>query len=408
MIRVGDVCWYLGDPDFAPKGFDPSRPVTVRRVYGDEGESAAVDYFHGESRVLSHTSFDVLSLSHYPPELFKGTIPPPGSGRFVVFEGLDGAGKTTLIHHVEQLLVADDSSPPPSNFTVKRTVEPLATYLRRALRPPPSLDGQPLYERPTPTELARLFALDRHHHALAICNGLHAGEWILCDRYYYSTLAYQGAQGVSMDVLLDGLAHLPRPHLTVFLDTPPDLAMARDQDKATAIARERSAEIRDRYRELWRFLSPGDLLVLDGLAPARSNAEAVVERLRHLDAPVPMAPKGPAARLAAWLRSDAGVGVLGAFLKCRPDATGPNVATLKLDPVVTVDGVQSVEWSWASHDGPWSSPVLSARYRAPDGAAEATVRYAEVFPDLRARLPADTSGFLRTLLDALAARVRPC
>lgn len=275
MIRAGDVVWYTGDLRFAPAGFSRDRAVTVARLYDDNSALglAGVDYFDGTTH--SRTSFDAADLTHYPPDLFAATR--DYGGRFVVFEGLDGAGKTTLMNLVEKRLF-DDA--PPAGFRLWRTAEPVSSWFRAQLAPPPTLDGHPLWERPTPTELARLFALDRQHHAVDLVKHLEPGGWVLCDRYYLSTLAYQGAQGVPVALLRDGLANLPRPHLTVFLDTPPDVAGERDTDKPTAVARDRSAEVRDRYRELLRLLPAEEVLTLDGRQDTETLAESVLECLR--------------------------------------------------------------------------------------------------------------------------------
>ena len=105
-------------------------------------------------------------------------------GRLIVLEGIDGAGKTTQASLLEAHLRA-------MGREVFRTAEPTPFPSGIALRE--ALGGK---VKKSECEMATMFVLDRIAHNIHPTEGiraiLDAGMDIICDRYYYSTLAYQG------------------------------------------------------------------------------------------------------------------------------------------------------------------------------------------------------------------------
>ena len=141
-------------------------------------------------------------------------------GRFIVFEGIDGCGKSTQIARLAEALRAEGRE-------VMLTAEPTTHDTGKMLRE--ALSGK---VQRTPYEMAALFTLDRIVHNTAedgIENALNAGCDVLCDRYYYSSLAYQGSlcdfEWVKqMNVNCPAIRH---PDLCIFLDIPPKEALDR-------------------------------------------------------------------------------------------------------------------------------------------------------------------------------------
>lgn len=104
-------------------------------------------------------------------------------GKFIVFEGIDGSGKTTQMELLARVLEA-------RSMPVLRTREPGGTRVGDRLR---GLLLDPDYRDLTPRTEAFLYAADRAQHVTEkILPALHRGETVLCDRFLYSTLAYQG------------------------------------------------------------------------------------------------------------------------------------------------------------------------------------------------------------------------
>ena len=102
----------------------------------------------------------------------------------IAFEGIDGCGKSTQLRLLGEYLAKRGRK---SCSSAEPTDYPTGKMLRRAL------SGE---DPRTPTEMAAMFTLDRIHHNVApdgIRASLAAGLDVLTDRYYYSSLAYQGS-----------------------------------------------------------------------------------------------------------------------------------------------------------------------------------------------------------------------
>lgn len=141
-------------------------------------------------------------------------------GRFIVIEGIDGAGKTTQIELLAERLRAEGR-------TVHVTAEPTASVSGGLLRD--ALGG---ISNRTACEMAALFVLDRIFHNVNP-NGINAmlekGIDVICDRYYYSSLAYQGSQTdfewvKNMNL---GCPEIRIPDLCIFLDLAPEESLKR-------------------------------------------------------------------------------------------------------------------------------------------------------------------------------------
>lgn len=144
-------------------------------------------------------------------------------GRFITFEGIDGAGKSTHIGWVTELLAN-------AGKTVVSTREPGGTPLGEKLR------ELLLHEKMhLETEALLMFASRREHMAQVIEPGIARGDWVLSDRFTDASFAYQGGgRGLPLEKLdrLEQWVH-PRlqPDLTLLFDVP--LEVARERLDAT-------------------------------------------------------------------------------------------------------------------------------------------------------------------------------
>ena len=141
------------------------------------------------------------------------------TGRFITFEGIDGAGKTTHIDALERAWRE-------AGHEVVRTREPGGTPLAEQLR------GLFLHEpMDSLTEALLVFAARRDHLTQVIEPALARGAWVLCDRFTDATFAYQGGgRGFDLKVLstLESWVQGARqPDLTFLFDLPPAVAAAR-------------------------------------------------------------------------------------------------------------------------------------------------------------------------------------
>jgi dTMP kinase len=168
------------------------------------------------------------------------------SGKFITFEGIDGAGKSTHIPFVTQLLRE-------RGMTVVATREPGGTDLGERLR-----ELVLHHKMHLETEALLMFASRREHLAQVIEPALARGDWVLSDRFTDATFAYQGGgRKLALDKL-DSLEQWVHPHLqpdlTLLFDVPLEVARARldaertldkfEQEKADFFANTRAEYLR--------------------------------------------------------------------------------------------------------------------------------------------------------------------
>jgi dTMP kinase len=180
-------------------------------------------------------------------------------GRFVTFEGIDGAGKSTQIAFVDGWLRG-------RGIDVLLTREPGGTPIGESLRE--MILQRPMQPR---TETLLMFAA-RCEHVLAVIEpALAAGRWVLCDRFTDATYAYQsGGRGIpEADVAALARWVHPglQPDLTVLFDLEPRIAaerLARAQRSDRFEAEQRDFFTRVRQHYLARAQAePGRFVVVD-------------------------------------------------------------------------------------------------------------------------------------------------
>ena len=144
-------------------------------------------------------------------------------GKFIVLEGVEGAGKTTQIPLLKKFL---DSRGIP----VVATLEPGGTTVGQRIRE--VLLDPALKDMAAITELLLYNAARAQHLEELIRPVLEAGTYVICDRYSDSTLAYQGyGRGIDREVInsLDEVATAGlTPDLTIILDLPVDVGLGRN------------------------------------------------------------------------------------------------------------------------------------------------------------------------------------
>ncbi len=198
------------------------------------------------------------------------------AGRFITFEGIDGAGKSThLDTAVAQLRT--------HGLEVVLTREPGGSEMAETLRQwllTRSMDAN--------TELLLMFAARADHLAQVIRPALQRGAWVVCDRFTDSTLAYQGG-GRQLDerqiLQLAEMVHADcRPERTYFFDLDPVTAQARreasrDADRFEAEQLAFFERVRAVYQRL-ASAEPARIMTLDS---ARPLAQVAAQLLADLD-----------------------------------------------------------------------------------------------------------------------------
>ncbi len=196
----------------------------------------------------------------------------PAAGRFIVFEGGDGAGKTTQVDRLCAWLLEQDRE-------VVRTFEPGDTTVGRLIR---RIVLDPATGEMSPRAEALLYAADKAHHLYAVVRpALARGAVVVCDRYVDSMIAYQGAGRVLQPGEVEQVARWAtedlRPDLTVLLDVDHRQAVAVkvDKDRVEAAGDDFHSRAREHFLAL-AARDPEHYLVLN----ARNTRDEIAGRIR--------------------------------------------------------------------------------------------------------------------------------
>ncbi len=217
-------------------------------------------------------------------------------GKLIVFEGIEGCGKTTQLQRLQQWLTLDASSMASEvtspeltspNRRIVTTREPGGTALGQSLRQllltPEAADGPEIH----PTAELLLYAADRAQHVMTqLKPELEAGAIVLCDRFTDSTVAYQGF-GRGLDrATIDHLNQIAtvglQSNLTLWLDLDVEQSLSRTQQRGQRDRIERSsAAFHQRVREGFTALAaeyPARIVRID----ASGSEEHVARSIEHV------------------------------------------------------------------------------------------------------------------------------
>lgn len=197
-------------------------------------------------------------------------------GKFITFEGIDGAGKSSHVEWLAEWLRAQGK-------TVQVTREPGGTELGEKLRT--LLLNDPMHLE---TETLLMFAARREHLAQLIEPALARGEWVICDRFSDATYAYQGG-GRGLDrskfLILEHWVHEHvQPDLTLLFDLPLDVARERIALASRVLDRfeQERADFHERVRQAYierAHANPSRIRVIDAnhsLEDIRKTFEQIV------------------------------------------------------------------------------------------------------------------------------------
>jgi dTMP kinase len=179
-------------------------------------------------------------------------------GKFIVFEGIDGAGKTA-----QARLLTDRMR--ERNLPFHATLEPTHNLIGAVIRKHTNSGEIKLDER----VLAQLFAADRLDHLTnpeygnlaKLENGIH----VIQDRYYLSSIGYQGTLTGLVEyvtILNESIRALKRPDLTILLDGEPEILMERITSKRANLETYEQLDLQKQIRE--QYLITRDMLIAEG------------------------------------------------------------------------------------------------------------------------------------------------
>jgi dTMP kinase len=210
-----------------------------------------------------------------------------GGGVLIAFEGGEGAGKSTQVRRLQEWLTSE-------GLVSRATFEPGATPSGAGIR---GIVLDRAHTGIVARSEALLYAADRAQHVHDVLRpALDAGEVVITDRFVDSSLAYQGA---GRTIPLDDVRMLSRwateglqPDLTVLLDLPPEVGLARARGRAVADRLEsESLDFHQRVRQTFRALAeaqPDRYLVLDARQSPDEIAAAIRVRVAGLLSGLPL------------------------------------------------------------------------------------------------------------------------
>ena len=186
-------------------------------------------------------------------------------GKFICIEGVDGSGKTTQAKMLVRNLRGKDYD---AVYTTEPSTGKIGALIRgfvlsRKNRVPIALE-------------ALLFAADRVDHVQTEVEPLlKQGKIVVCDRYLFSSLAYQGAAGLDL-LWMDCINKFAlKPDLTLFLDVSPDVAISRLKRKKSVMETlQNLAKVREIYLDL---AQQQRMVSLDGNKTVNEVAEDILK-----------------------------------------------------------------------------------------------------------------------------------
>lgn len=183
----------------------------------------------------------------------------------IVFEGVDGSGKSTQVE-----LLARKLSKKGLEFVTLRepTKGKWGVKIRELSKSQDSI---------APEEELELFVKDRKENVRQnILPALKAGQVVILDRYYYSTLAYQGARGISSEkIRQQHKSFAPRPDIVFILDVPVGLGLRRIIGRPIIYRLFEDRNYLRKVRQIFLHLDDPECVILDGRLPAQEIARKV-------------------------------------------------------------------------------------------------------------------------------------
>lgn len=207
-------------------------------------------------------------------------------GKFISFEGPEGAGKSTQILRLAAFLKAQGQS---CLVTKEPGGTPIGRHIRKILLHRDHEEMIPVCE-------ALLYLADRAQHVSQVIRpALQTGRWVITDRYHDSTRAYQGAARGLEAAQLENLGHLAtqglEPDVTILLDLPVEVGLTRAQARNSTNRQEQTegrfeAEDLDFHRRVRAFFlelvatEPDRFMLINANQPVNEVAAAILKQFQ--------------------------------------------------------------------------------------------------------------------------------
>jgi dTMP kinase len=197
---------------------------------------------------------------------------------FIVLEGLDGAGTTTQLKKLKIELEK-------LSLMIYTTNEPTSRPIGKLVRT--VLSGE---FKTTNLALARLYSADRDDHLFnsedGILKQITDNKIVVSDRYFYSSLAYQGVN-CDFDKVLELNNDFPHPQILIFIETPIDECLSRidkrGEKKEIFEKKDFLTKVNDNYYKVINNLPEGvNLIKIDGTLPINKITSIMIDEVKKI------------------------------------------------------------------------------------------------------------------------------
>ncbi len=203
--------------------------------------------------------------------------------KFIVFEGIDGCGKTTQILNTINFL----KDFKPIFYSKEPSTLKTGKLIKKLLR-------EQTYPKSNAKLFTKLYRKDRKEHNKLIKHQLNVGNIVILDRYYYSSIAYQQAQGTDVKKILKQSKKFLVPDLTIIIDLSAKTAFKRLKARGNKEEKFEKLKFLEELREIYlkmpyyaKYLDKGsskkeNIKIIDGGRTPEKVFEEIKEELKKL------------------------------------------------------------------------------------------------------------------------------
>ncbi len=194
-------------------------------------------------------------------------------GYLIAIEGIDGSGKTTIAKRIVEWLSMRNIS---ALYTSEPTKSPIGLLIKEKIISAETRQDARIE--------ALLFAADRLWHVInEILPALSKSNVVVTDRYYFSSIAYQGALGAPISWIREINKFAPKPDLSIYIDITPEEAIRRKRKQGDVKKLFENIEYLSRVRKIYLDLvSNGELTLISGMNPLEKVVDEALALVRKL------------------------------------------------------------------------------------------------------------------------------
>jgi len=194
-------------------------------------------------------------------------------GYLIAVEGIDGSGKTTIAKRIVEWLSMRNIS---ALYTSEPTKSPIGSLIKEKIISAETRQDARIE--------ALLFAADRLWHVVnEILPSLSKSIIVVTDRYYFSSIAYQGALGAPINWIREINKFAPKPDLSIYIDITPEEAIRRKKRQGDVKKLFENIKYLSKVREIYLdMVNNGELTLINGMKPLEevvNDALALVRKL---------------------------------------------------------------------------------------------------------------------------------